>query len=202
MNREVTISGLRHRGYPPGLAVLAVARAGQNGHYDLTRHVVTLTGDAEYRITPLPWAGGGEYDSADGWPQDIAGILEIVGLVDAHLDSSANPEYQAQPLAQDWARITKVCEEAGEVWKAQSKRTGENPRKGVSGTTGELLGELGDTASAALCAIQHITKDADATWLVFLEALDKARSRVPAGLPFPPESGMTGQDAIGNGITR
>lgn len=105
-------------------------------------------------------------------------IMRIVELVDAHLDSAANPDYQAQPLAQDWARITKVCEEAGEVWRALSRLTGENPRKGACGTEGELLSELGDTASAALCAIQHRTKNIRVTWDILMAALVKAESRI------------------------
>lgn len=105
-------------------------------------------------------------------------LLEAVEIVDAHIDSATAAEYRAQPLALEWARITKVCEEAGEVWKALSKLTGENPRKGVCGTRDELLAELGDTASAAICAIQHITKDTDATWSVVSAALLKARGRV------------------------
>lgn len=108
----------------------------------------------------------------------LAELLEAVEIVDAHIDSATAPEYRAQPLAADWARVTKVCEEAGEVWKALSKLTGENPRKGVCGTRDELLGELGDTASAAICAIQHLTKDAGETWAVVSAALLKARQRV------------------------
>lgn len=105
-------------------------------------------------------------------------LLRAVEIVDAHLDSAVSSEYVAQPLAHRWARVTKVCEEAGEVWQALSKATGENPRKGVCGTEAELLAELGDTASAAICAIQHITKDTDATWAVISAALIKARTRV------------------------
>jgi NTP pyrophosphatase (non-canonical NTP hydrolase) len=108
----------------------------------------------------------------------IAELLEAVEVVDAHIDSATAPEYRAQPLALDWARVTKVCEEAGEVWRALSKLTGENPRKGVCGTRDELLGELGDTASAAICAIQHLTKDTNQTWAVVSAALLKARQRV------------------------
>jgi hypothetical protein len=108
----------------------------------------------------------------------LAEFLGAVDVVDAHLDSATAPGYQMQPLAAHWARVTKVCEEAGEVWAALSKWTGENPRKGVCGTKDDLLGELGDTASAAICAIQHLTKDPDVTWWVLSAALAKARRRV------------------------
>lgn len=107
-------------------------------------------------------------------------LLEAVEIVDAHLDANTAPDYLTQPLALDWARVTKVCEEAGEVWAALSKYTGENPRKGKCGSLDDLLGELGDTASAAICAIQHLTKDTGQTWGVVSAALAKARSRVEA----------------------
>ena len=105
-------------------------------------------------------------------------LLAAVEAVDAHIDANTGPDYLAQPLARDWARVTKVCEEAGEVWKALSKYTGENPRKGKCGTLEELLDELGDTASAAVCAIQHLTKDTARTWEVVSAALDKAVHRI------------------------
>jgi NTP pyrophosphatase (non-canonical NTP hydrolase) len=105
-------------------------------------------------------------------------LLAIVREVDAHLDANTAEAYRKQPLAGHWARITKVCEEAGEVWKALSRLTGENPRKGRCGTEEELLEELGDTASAAWCAIQHITKDEARTAWVIVAALEKAHRRV------------------------
>jgi NTP pyrophosphatase (non-canonical NTP hydrolase) len=110
-------------------------------------------------------------------------LLETVTVVDANIDASAAPAYRAQPLAADWARVTKVCEEAGEVWRALSKWTGENPRKGVCGTRDDLLGELGDTVSAAMCAIQHLTKDTAETWAVVSAALIKARQRIAEYAP-------------------
>jgi NTP pyrophosphatase (non-canonical NTP hydrolase) len=110
--------------------------------------------------------------------RDLGRLMVIVRDVDAHLDANTAEPYRRQPLAGDWARITKVCEEAGEVWKALSKATGENPRKGVCGTWDELLEELGDTASAALCAIQHVTKDEARTAAVLVAALEKAHRRV------------------------
>ena len=104
-------------------------------------------------------------------------LLEVIRAVDAHLDSATAPDYLEQPLAAHWARVTKVCEEAGEVWRALSRLTGENPRRGACGTLDELYEELGDTVSAAMCAIQHLTKDTDATWAVISAALIKARNR-------------------------
>jgi hypothetical protein len=210
MNQADAVKELRRRGYTGTMADLAIFQAGQNGAYNLHRHRVVLLGDGSYQITPRPWADDPGAQVLSPAPDGLKApasasldeILDTIETVDAHLDSSANPEYRAQPLAQDWARITKVCEEAGEVWKAHSRLTGENPRKRQDpATTEDLLGELGDTASAALCAIQHVTKDTNATWRIFTEALAKARSRVPAGSPFPPASGMDEQAARDNGIT-
>lgn len=219
MNRHDTVTGLVSRGYPPSLSDLAVKRAARTGRYDLTRHVVTLTGDAEYAITPSPWEGEGEPGSTDGWPHDIAGILEIIQAVDAWLDAAVAGLYQGQPLGQDWARTAKTVEEIGEAQEeldamalaaAQARVaslnvpagkavaaliavTGQNPRKGVHGTKADLVKELADVACTALFAIQHFTKDADTTWLILLESLAKARSRVPADQVFPPEHGTAGE---------
>jgi NTP pyrophosphatase (non-canonical NTP hydrolase) len=108
----------------------------------------------------------------------LAELLEAVEIVDAHIDAATGQPYREQPLALTWARVTKVCEESGEVWRALSNLTGENPRKGICGSESDLLEELADTASAAICAIQHLTKDTAETWAVVSATLIKARSRV------------------------
>ena len=161
--------------------------------------------------------------------EDVSGILETIEAVDAWLDGAVAAEYGEQPLSQDWARTAKVGEETGEAqeelkaWRraaldqarvseidipagraisALIAVTGQNPRKGVHGTREALLKELADVVCTGLFAIQHFTKDTNMTWMILLETLDKARSRVPSGSPFPPESGMSRQDAIDNGIIR
>lgn len=110
-------------------------------------------------------------------PLTLGGFLDAVEIIDANLDANTSSEYLEQPLARTWARVAKVAEESGEVIDALIACTGENFRKGVCGTQDDLLAELGDTASAAVCAIQHFTKDADVTWAVVSAALLKARSR-------------------------
>ena len=57
----------------------------------------------------------------------LAELLEAVEIVDAHIDAATGQPYREQPLALTWARVTKVCEESGEVWRALSNLTGENP---------------------------------------------------------------------------
>jgi NTP pyrophosphatase (non-canonical NTP hydrolase) len=107
-------------------------------------------------------------------------MLAMIREVDAHCDASRAPAFSQQPLAADWARITKVCEEAGEVWEALSKATGENPRKGT-GSWDTVLEELGDVFSASVCAIQHVTKDERRTLGVMMAALRKAHLRISEG---------------------
>jgi hypothetical protein len=74
----------------------------------------------------------------------------ISAMLDAQRPAGRSDE------AQMWSRVTKVCEESGEVWRAMSGYVGENPRKGVTHTLDDLSGELLDTASAALCAWAHL----------------------------------------------
>jgi hypothetical protein len=69
--------------------------------------------------------------------------LNYLRLVDLRIDRDGAQVYKDQPLAQDWARVAKVCEEAGEAIDALIRMTGQNPRKGVCGTELALLGELG-----------------------------------------------------------
>jgi NTP pyrophosphatase (non-canonical NTP hydrolase) len=106
-----------------------------------------------------------------------AGMRHIIETVDAWLDDAVAGTYQDQPLAQDWARITKVSEEAGEAISALIGATGQNPRKGVIGSMDDVLKELGDCFCAAVFAIQHITQDADVTAEIIEAALMKAFNR-------------------------
>lgn len=53
-------------------------------------------------------------------------------------------------------RVTKVCEEAGEVHEAVGAFWQENPRK-PAGTLNDVIKELADCAGAALGAIEHLT---------------------------------------------
>jgi hypothetical protein len=125
-------------------------------------------------------------------PGEKAWILRVIELVDAHLDDAAPAIYRTDPaastelnearaLANRWRRIAggPGCE-VHEATEELLAVTGGNPRKGVHGSEADVLKELGDTACAALFAIQSQTKDIRRTWEVFLTALAKAQSRVPA----------------------
>lgn len=217
MNTAATRTALVQRGYSPGQAEQAMIEAYRDGGCDLARHRVRYSyddGEDGFAITPLPWPEDsyhppGSCDACALPPvplpesfrgRDVAGILEITEAVDAWLDGAVAEAYRDQPLAQDWARVAKVSEELGEAIAELIAVTGQNPRKGVHGTREALTAELADVVCTGLFAIQHFTKDADATWQIVLGSLAKAMSRVPAASPFPPESGMTRQDAIDNGI--
>lgn len=126
----------------------------------------------------LPWP-----DLTRDW--DVAEICAALRVVDAHLDANTAQAYRDQPLAGHMSRIGKAQSEAREAMEALSGVTGENPRKGVCDTWEHVMEELGDTACAGLLGIQHITKDTDVTWAVFIAALAKTLRRVPGARPAP-----------------
>lgn len=106
---------------------------------------------------------------------------ELAGLVswaDAYLDRDVAETYRDQPLAQDWARVAKVSEEAGEAIDALIGLTGQNPRKGHYGGLNDLLSELADVALTGLYAIQHFTKSEAATVETLMARARYHRSRV------------------------
>lgn len=81
-----------------------------------------------------------------------------LATLDEWLDENVSERYKLEPLAQDWARISKIGEEYGEVVDAFIGITGQNPRKGVYGTSEDVNNELIDVALTALLALQHRTK--------------------------------------------
>lgn len=105
---------------------------------------------------------------------DASYIIDI----DKWLDDKVSQEYKDQPLAQDWARVAKTVEEAGEAVNALIAWTGQNPRKGICGTKEELLNELADVAFAAIFAIQHFTKNYSRTDMILQLKLKSIYDRV------------------------
>jgi hypothetical protein len=88
---------------------------------------------------------------------------EFIERLDRWLDENVSAAYQAQPLAQDWARVGKVIEELGEAIQALIGCTGQNPRKGHTNNLEDMLDEVADTIITGYLAIQHFTKDIDRT---------------------------------------
>ena len=104
---------------------------------------------------------------------------KIVENVDRILDEKVSAIYKNQPLAQDWARVAKIVEEAGEAVNELILSTGQNPRKGTDDEAYiRLLRELADTAMTGIYAIQHFTKDINITEQIMLDAQHKHESRL------------------------
>lgn len=78
-----------------------------------------------------------------------------VQWINDYLDREVASDFKEQPLAQDWARISKVAEELGEAIAAFIGMTGQNPRKGVTHTQVDLASELCDVALTAIYAMEH-----------------------------------------------
>jgi hypothetical protein len=103
----------------------------------------------------------------------------IVTAVDEWLDSNVSEVYVNQPLAQHWARISKVIEELGETISEIISFTGQNPRKpSNSDAYNKILEELADTAMTAIYAIQHFTKNSLTTAEILSYAQEKHFSRI------------------------
>lgn len=88
---------------------------------------------------------------------------QIVHYVDEFLDSKVSQLYKDQPLAQDWARISKMQEEIGECIQAFIGVTGQNPRKGFTHSQIEVHDELCDAILTGIYALQHFTKNTSET---------------------------------------
>jgi hypothetical protein len=86
-------------------------------------------------------------------------ILTELAIIDKWLDDYTADEYRRQPLAQDWARISKVAEELGEAVFAFTVATGQNPVYPQTDNMAVMVQELADTALAAILAMIHFTKN-------------------------------------------
>jgi hypothetical protein len=166
-------------GYDAELSRLAIRVAGEveaslhrGGWFSLKDHQVT-TQNGTYYVRPL--------SPPETVSPQLAWILGALEAVDAHLDE-AGPQWAKDcPEANMQRRVGKAQLEAAEAMEELSLLTGENPRKGQHPEARDrMLAELGDTAVAALLGIQSQVKDTGVTWAIFLAALAKAGSRVPA----------------------
>ena len=104
--------------------------------------------------------------------------LRQIQRIDEWLDGAVAETYKDQPLAQDWARVAKTVEEAGEAVEALIALTGQNPRKPQRDEARqELIDELADVALTAVLAIQHFEKDSDATAAIVRDRLSRLYER-------------------------
>lgn len=81
-----------------------------------------------------------------------------------------------------WRRCTKVASESGEVIDALAGMVGENPRKGVTGTSTEVIKELLDVAVAALGAVEHMTGNNGISMSLFHQHLGDTLARAGVAL--------------------
>ena len=102
-------------------------------------------------------------------PADLFGDI---AAITAWLDGSNPPGRH-----EDSMRVLKLVEEAGEAAAAYIGMVGQNPRKGVTHSLDDLLGELADVAITALCAIQHFTRDAAATRAAITDKTERIVTR-------------------------
>ena len=63
---------------------------------------------------------------------------------------------ERDPEAMTWGRLAKIQEESGEVIGAYIGVTGQNFRKGVTHTIGDVYDELLDVAATAVLACAHL----------------------------------------------
>jgi NTP pyrophosphatase (non-canonical NTP hydrolase) len=105
---------------------------------------------------------------------------QAVKAIDEWLDAYAGLRYQDQPLGQDWARLAKVIEELGEAVQAFIGLTGQNPRKGVTHTSSEVLDELADVVFTGILCMTHFTKNTDEVQRILRAKLAKIKTRVPS----------------------
>lgn len=104
---------------------------------------------------------------------------EAIEQIDEWLDAGVSRAYKDEPLAQDWARISKIQEELGETVRAFIGATGQNPRKGYTHDMTSVVSELLDVACTALLAVQHFTKDDHETLDLFGRHLAHLAERIP-----------------------
>lgn len=104
---------------------------------------------------------------------------QAITKIDNWLDSRVGVEYWNQPLAQDWARVSKIGEELGEAINELIKATGQNPRKGIDVDSWDKLRlELADVVFTGILAIQHFTKDSQLTRDILMHKLATIETRI------------------------
>lgn len=120
----------------------------------------------------------------------------IVEAVDRILDENVADIYKEQPLAQDWARISKETEEHGEAIAELILATGQNPRKGFDPEAwARMMAELADRALTSIYALQHFTKDIKLTEYILRSAQKKHEERLLNG--NSPQAQIPGRKGFG-----
>lgn len=90
-------------------------------------------------------------------PTELTPLAETIRGISLAISGSYPDGLDAE--AHTWRRCLKVAEESGEVFAALSGMLGENPRKGVTHTSDDVIMELLDVAGAALGAVSYMTQE-------------------------------------------
>ena len=102
-------------------------------------------------------------------------VTELSTWVDRH-NTRRGRDWETQL----WSRVAKCAAEAGEALDEVSLYLGENPRKEQTATTGALVKELLDVATAAIGAVEHVTENQGNAMTLLLEHIAAVHDR--AGL--------------------
>lgn len=95
------------------------------------------------------------------WEAEV--MYQSIQKITEWLDISNRGNDDLMPGEDDFARIAKMGEEAGEAISAYIGYIGQNPRKGRTKTLREVLDEAADVVVTGLCAIQHFTENTNET---------------------------------------
>lgn len=107
---------------------------------------------------------------------------QAIEAIDNWLDAGTGTEYHQMPLAQDWARVAKITEEAGEAIAQLILATGQNPRKPYDECAHDnMLSELADVVLTGILAIQHFTKSTSDTKYIIREKIISLEKRARDG---------------------
>ena len=106
-------------------------------------------------------------------------VTEINNWLDGEVPKWYTNAADSGELAQHWARIAKIQEEAGEAVEAFIALTGQNPRKEKTDDFEGFLGELADVTATGILAIQHFTGDWAETERILWDKMVSLRERVP-----------------------
>lgn len=106
---------------------------------------------------------------------------QAIRNIDEWLDANVSQQYKDQPLAQDWARVSKASEEIGEAISELILHTGQNPRKvcgDITATQAKMLIEMAQVSLTGILGIQHFTKDTWITRSILMSALKTLENRI------------------------
>lgn len=106
----------------------------------------------------------------------VAEVADRLAALSRWIDESP-PNAQRDPEALGWHRVAKVAEESGEAIEAWLGYTGGNPRKGTTHTLADVIGELLDTAVAALAGVEHLSGNSGHSMWMLLEKITTVHKR-------------------------